>query len=144
MSEIMFKKALVPINASDLSQRVVQTAAECVKKDMVEKLVLLSVWEADEIDYTKRYSTSKEKELKTRARETLQRYEEFMREQNIEVETIFKGGDPSTVIMEAVEGGQYDLIIMGSRRLNKVQELVFGSVSDRVTRLSAVPVLIVK
>ena len=144
MSATMFKKALVPINASDLSQRVVRMAAECVQKGMVEKLVLLSVWEADDIDYTKRSSISKEKELKTRARETLQRYEDFMRDQNIEVETILKGGDPSTVIMDTIEKDEYDLIIMGSRRLNKVQELVFGSVSDRVTRLSAIPVLIVK
>jgi nucleotide-binding universal stress UspA family protein len=55
------------------------------------------------------------------------------------------GGDPASLVIDLVENNQYfDLIIMGSRRINKFQELVFGSVSDKVTRLSNVPVLIIK
>lgn len=144
MSSPMFHKALVPINSSDLSQRVVRMAVDCVKNGTVERIVLLSVWEADEVDYTKFRSADKEQELKTRAKEALKRYDNYLREQGIETEAILDGGDPSEIIMKTVVKGGYDLIIMGSRRLNKVQELVFGSVSDRVTRLSSVPVLIVK
>ena len=47
--------------------------------------------------------------------------------------------------MDLIENdGGYDLVIMGSRRLNKFQELAFGSVSDKITRLVSIPVLIVK
>jgi nucleotide-binding universal stress UspA family protein len=55
------------------------------------------------------------------------------------------GGDPASLVIDLVENNkEYDLIIMGNRRINKFQELVFGSVSDKVTRLVKIPVLVIK
>jgi nucleotide-binding universal stress UspA family protein len=49
------------------------------------------------------------------------------------------------LILDVIENSaDFDLVIMGSRRLNKFQEFTLGSVSDKVTRLSKVPVLIIK
>jgi nucleotide-binding universal stress UspA family protein len=71
--------------------------------------------------------------------------EDLLKEQGIEYTLKRAGGDPASLVIDLVENNQYfDLIIMGSRRINKFQELVFGSVSDKVTRLSNVPVLIIK
>jgi len=144
MSNVAFHKALVPVNDSDLSDRVVFKAAELVEKGFVEKLVLLSVWEADEIDYTKLHSPEKVEKLKAKAQAVLDAHKVHLNIDCIEAEYVRAGGDPAEMIIRAVEAGDYDLIIMGSRRLNKLQELIFGSVSDRVTRLVDVPILVVK
>lgn len=144
MSEKLFKKALVPVNASDLSERVINQTAQCVLKGLAEEITLISVWEPGDVDYTKLHAAEKEEILKSQALKVLGRYCQQLREQGVETKTILKGGIPADVILEQVKKDNYDLIIMGSRKLNKLQELVFGSVSDRVTRLSSVPVLIVK
>jgi nucleotide-binding universal stress UspA family protein len=144
MSEILFNKALVPINASELSERVIIQTARCVRSGMVKEISLLCVWEADEVDYTKLHAAEKEEILKGQARKVLTQYRDQLKEQGIAAEIILDGGNPSDVILEQVKKENYDLIIMGSRKLNKLQKLIFGSVSDRVTRLSSVPVLIIK
>ncbi|HCF70537.1 MAG TPA: hypothetical protein DER33_02930 [Syntrophomonas sp.] len=144
MSEILFNKALVPINASELSERVIIQTARCVRSGMVQEISLLCVWEADEVDYTKLHAAEKEEILKGQARKVLTQYRGQLKEQGIAAEIILDGGNPSDVILEQVKKENYDLIIMGSRKLNKLQKLIFGSVSDRVTRLSSVPVLIIK
>lgn len=144
MSEILFNKALVPINASELSERVIAQTARCVRSGMVQEINLLCVWEADEVDYTQLHAAEKEEILKNQARKVLDQYRDQLKEQGIAAKIILDGGNPSDVILEQVKKENYDLIIMGSRKLNKLQKLIFGSVSDRVTRLSSVPVLIIK
>lgn len=144
MNHELFHRALVPINDSDLSERVISQVARCVNSGMVGEIVLLCVWEADEVDYTKLHAAEKAEILKTQARQVLARYSARLNEQGIEAKTILGAGDPSHIILEEIKKEHYDLIIMGSRKINKIQELIFGSVSDRVTRLSSLPILVVK
>jgi len=144
MYKAIFNKALVPVNNSDLSGRVAAKAAELVKKGFVNSVVLFSVWEADEIDYSKLFSADKEAELKAAAQAVLDKYKSAFIQESIAAQFVRAGGDPADLIIREVEKGDYDLIIMGSRRLNKAQELLFGSVSDRVTRLVPLPILIIK
>jgi nucleotide-binding universal stress UspA family protein len=47
------------------------------------------------------------------------------------------------IIMEAERGG-FDLIVIGSRGLGGIKELVLGSVSHKVVNDSKIPVLVVK
>jgi len=143
VGNVAFRKVLVPVNGSDLSQRVVAKAAELVKLGVIQEVVLLSVWEADEIDYTKLHSAEKEDRFKARAQAVLDAQKAYLDSAGVNAEYVLAGGDPSEVIIEYVQEG-FDLIVMGSRRINKVQELIFGSVSDRVTRLVDIPILVVK
>lgn len=53
-------------------------------------------------------------------------------------------GDPARAIADFAEAHQIDLIIMGRRGLNALQELFIGSVSHRVLQLAKCAVLIVK
>jgi nucleotide-binding universal stress UspA family protein len=63
---------------------------------------------------------------------------------NLSISTrLLKGRPADTIVQTAREGG-FDLIVVGSRGLSGVEELVLGSVSDRVADLAACPVLIVK
>ena len=53
-------------------------------------------------------------------------------------------GDPASEIIQHVKKNDYDLLIMGSRGLNLLQEFVLGSVSHKVMKYVSIPVLIVK
>ncbi len=52
-------------------------------------------------------------------------------------------GDPAQVILDEVETGKHDLIVVGSRGRGDAASLLLGSVSHGVLHHSRVPVLIV-
>jgi nucleotide-binding universal stress UspA family protein len=53
-------------------------------------------------------------------------------------------GHPADKIVQTAEEEGFDIIVVGSRGLSGVEELVLGSVSDRVADRATCPVLIVK
>jgi nucleotide-binding universal stress UspA family protein len=53
-------------------------------------------------------------------------------------------GKPASMIVGEAAYGGFDLIVIGSRGLSGVRELVLGSVSHQVVNESKVPVLVVK
>jgi nucleotide-binding universal stress UspA family protein len=60
------------------------------------------------------------------------------------VKTLWAEGDPGTVLASSYENGQFDLAVIGNRGLGTLQELVLGSVSERLLRLATGPVLVTK
>ncbi len=143
--EMIFNKALVPIDDSEQSLRAVYKATELAAVGVIKNLVLLNVYDSSKVDITKLHNQDKLDELRADSLELLQKYESIMTEKGIHPHLKRAGGEPSSLILDVVDNdGTYDIIIMGSRKLNKFQELALGSVSDRVTRLVDIPVLIVK
>ncbi|PRR97613.1 stress protein [Bacillus atrophaeus] len=53
-------------------------------------------------------------------------------------------GDPASSIIEHAADISADLIVMGSRDQNRLKKLLFGSVSEKLSSKSDIPVLIVK
>jgi len=53
-------------------------------------------------------------------------------------------GEPGPAIVEYVNKVNPDIVIIGSRGLNSLQELVLGSVSHKVAKRANCPVLIIK
>jgi nucleotide-binding universal stress UspA family protein len=60
------------------------------------------------------------------------------------VTTKIENGDPGGGLLNAAQAANVDLIVLGARGLNRLSELVFGSVSHRVLSHSTCPTLIVK
>lgn len=141
----VFKKVLIPVDQSEQAHRAVEKAAELVKEGFIEDLVLFNVYDSAEVDITKLHNQERLDEMRAESLILLKNYEGILKEKGIDCRLKRAGGDPATLILDVLENdGEYDLVIMGSRKLNKFQELVFGSVSDKVTRLVKIPVLIVK
>nr|WP_272495779.1 universal stress protein [Bacillus pinisoli] len=53
-------------------------------------------------------------------------------------------GDAGPTIVEYANTNRFDLVVIGSRGLNRLQEFVLGSVSHKVAKRVNCPVLIVK
>lgn len=149
MSNVVFHRVLVAVDASEQSQRAVQMTAQLAQCGVVENVVLFNVYDSSQVDITKLHNQERLDQLRAESLLLLKEYAEVFTEMNIVPKLKRAGGDPASLILDVVDNDEanelpYDLVIMGSRRLNKFQELTLGSVSDRVTRLIDIPVMIIK
>lgn len=58
--------------------------------------------------------------------------EKIVEDKNIDFSTKILRGDPGPTIIEYANKNSFDLVVIGSRGLNTVQQLVLGSVSHKV------------
>jgi nucleotide-binding universal stress UspA family protein len=61
---------------------------------------------------------------------------------DVPVSTVVRTGSAAKAILERVEQGEHDLVVMGSRGLGSAGALLLGSVSRAVLAHSSVPVLV--
>lgn len=139
----MYKRLLVAADGSKNSIRAAEEAA---------KIARLAEGTVVEIIYAMDYSKSKGEVLQSQDGEVL---EAERRKKLVPVEDVFvKGeipykltilqGDPRPAIVEYANKSTCDMVIIGSRGLNTLQEMVLGSVSHKVAKRVESPVLIVK
>ena len=63
---------------------------------------------------------------------------------DIEVETLVGKGDPASEIVRLAESKRADLIVISTHGMTNYRQLEFGSVAERVVRLSYPPVLTIR
>ena len=61
-----------------------------------------------------------------------------------EVSAIIEAGDPAERILSRVASEQADIVVVGSRGLGRLEGLILGSVSHKVSQLAQVPCITVK
>lgn len=82
--------------------------------------------------------------LEQRGREAIDDVVERAADADVDVVEALEHGAPHETILEYVDGHDVDLTVMGTRRRPDEYRQVLGSVTDRVSRLTHRPVLIVK
>jgi nucleotide-binding universal stress UspA family protein len=141
----VFENVLIPVDDSEQSVRAVEMAASLVQQGFITNITLFNVYNTGDVDITKLRNQERLDELRAESMRILEMHESTLKGQGIDCSIKRAGGDPASLVIDLVENNkEYDLIIMGNRRINKFQELVFGSVSDKVTRLVRIPVLVIK
>jgi nucleotide-binding universal stress UspA family protein len=65
-----------------------------------------------------------------------------MESKGVQYDTLVELGDPAQMIIETSDKG-YDVVVVGTRGLSGIQEMVLGSVSQKIVQGSRIPVLIV-
>jgi len=65
-------------------------------------------------------------------------------EANINHKVTILHGTPGPEIVKYANGSKVDLVVIGSRGLKRLQEMVLGSVSHKVIKQVSCPALIVK
>lgn len=68
----------------------------------------------------------------------------LLKQQQIQYVLTIKHGDPGPTIVQYANEHSVDIVIIGSRGLNRLQEMVLGSVSHKVAKRVNAPVLIIK
>lgn len=139
----MYKKILLAADGSDHS---IRATSEVIKiASMNETSIVTVVLVAD-------YSQAKSDvlhsgssvELDMKRRRKLMPVEELLRAANINYRVEILHGVPGPSIVEFANKQNYDLLVIGSRGLNSLQEMVLGSVSHKVVKRAECPVMIVK
>src|SRR5699024_6933723 len=69
---------------------------------------------------------------------------QFLNEANVNYKTIILRGKPGPEIVKYANEQNADIVIIGSRGLNALQEMVLGSVSHKVMKRVNCPALIIK
>lgn len=82
--------------------------------------------------------------LEYERRQKVRPVEELLIAEAITYEVKILHGEPGPTIVEYVNEQAADLVIIGSRGLNSLQEMVLGSVSHKVVKRIKAPVLVVK
>jgi nucleotide-binding universal stress UspA family protein len=82
--------------------------------------------------------------VKDESKKQLAVYGEQLRARGLDVEELTREGYPATVIEEAAEQLEADLIVIGSRGRSGLKHLLLGSIAERVVQKAPCPVLTVK
>ncbi|MFD1706069.1 universal stress protein [Siminovitchia sediminis] len=138
----MSNRMLLAIDGSEHSLRA---AKEAIKLALLTRSIVDIVLVAD---FAKTKSevlhTKNREDLAMIRRKRLRPAEELLEAKGISYQTHILHGDPGPAIVEFANQGDFDMVVIGSRGLNKLQEMVLGSVSHKVMKRVNCPVLIVK
>jgi len=147
-----FKNILYPIALTDISKRVVPYVITLAKQ-LDAKVHLIHVlrrfdWFVDTYvsdppkpDF-KRIASDFEGQVLTQANQKLESFIKTHFKDVSIADSKVVSGTHYKQILDYVDTAGIDLIIMG--RGNTIQKVVFGSVAEKVSRLSPVPVMLVK
>ncbi|WP_338657138.1 universal stress protein (plasmid) [Sporosarcina psychrophila] len=139
----MYKRILLAVDGSENALRATEEAVKVAS--LIAKCIV-------EVVYVATFSKSKneilhslgKEELEYSRRKKLHPVEEQLKSKNIAYKIKILHGEPGPTIIEYANKERFDMLIIGSRGLNSLQEMVLGSVSHKVVKRVDCPVLIVK
>ena len=139
----MYKKVLLAVDGSENSMRAAEEAVKIAS--LIPDCKIEVVYVADFSKSKKEILHSQGKEdLEFSRRKKLSPIEEIIKSKNVVYEIKILHGEPGPTIIEYANNEKGDLVVIGSRGLNSLQEMVLGSVSHKVVKRVDCPVLIVK
>lgn len=138
----MFNKILLAADGSAHSFRAAEKAINLAKGNDNAKIDIVYVVDG---------STSKadvlanwNSDVNAKRKEKLKYIEDKAKEAEVPFEIKVLHGEPGPTIVEYANEHKYDVVVIGSRGLNGLQEMILGSVSHKVAKRAQCPVMIVK
>lgn len=141
----MFKKILVPTDASEYSQRAFRTALQMARQFGAEIELLHVTFTPEALGYILSDGVSvPQDQFDINGEQALQVTLNSMDTGNVPVRKKKIPGHPAAVILDEINKEKIELVVMGSRGYGPLAGSVLGSVSQRILHGAACPVLIVK
>ncbi|MEH7381503.1 universal stress protein [Bacillus sp. JJ1533] len=139
----MYNKILLAADGSEHSKRAADHAIMISNANPYAKIEIVYVVDPNKVksDVLENWNAP---DIGDSRRFRLKDIEKRIRNSGIAYELIFLHGEPGPTIVSYANKNKFDLIIIGSRGLNVLQEFVLGSVSHKVAKRANCPVLIVK
>ena len=139
-----FKRILVAYDGSAHSKRALDVAVDVASAQdawlTIVTVVHPAIWSALPAPYATPLPSGEE--LEAAARRLLSQSAALV-PAGVPVKTLLAEGSPAKAILERIEVGAHDLVVMGSRGRGAVTSLLLGSVSRAVVQHSCVPVIVV-
>jgi len=143
----MFKKILYPTDFSDVSKKALGYLTQ-LKDAGTEEIIVLHVIDEKGIDAIYRYGAGNAetviREITKEAKEEGKKIEKKLMQSDLNVKVIIKRGVPLKEILKIEEKEKISVIIIGSHGKTNLEEMLLGSVSEKVIRQSKSPVLVIK
>ncbi|WP_078429428.1 universal stress protein [Alkalihalobacterium alkalinitrilicum] len=139
----MFKRILLPADGSEHSIRAAEKAITISKGTNEAMVTVLYVVDGNisKADVLKNWDALG---IASQRKAKLSAIEQQAKMEKVKYEIKIVRGEPGAAIVKYANDHHYDLIVMGSRGLNVLQEMVLGSVSHKVAKRAHCPVMIVK
>jgi len=142
----MFDKIMVAIDKAEITNKLLDATVEIAQNKQTQ-VTLVNVSQ----DYVSNGMTFVPEnfledilnEMEKASLEQLQQAKSKLKSAGINPETVHLKGDPAHEILNYAKDTEQELIIIGSRGLRGIKEMMLGSVSHKVSQLSNCPVLIV-
>ena len=139
----MYQKILLAADGSNHSIRATQEAIKIASLNPSSTITVVLV-----ADYSQSKSdvlhSGSSVELDIKRRKKLLPVEELLKKADMNYRVEVLHGVPGPTIVEFANKQNYEILVIGSRGLNSLQEMVLGSVSHKVVKRAECPVLIVK
>jgi len=139
-------RILVCTDGSEHSQRAVKEAAKIAASLKHVEIYIINVCkrvESSVFDYDKTLLRFENDKITERAKIILHAAEKVFEEINIKPVTILKRGQPGLEIINEVSEGNFDLVILGTRKVGGFKKLLLGSVCNAVVQRVSTNVMIV-
>ena len=139
----MYPHILLAVDGSEHSIRATEEAIKIATLSSESKIEVVFVADFSKVKDDVLHSEGKEA-LEVARRKKLAPVEERLEAADVSYYVTILRGEPGPTIVDHANTKQVDLTIIGSRGLNGLQEMVFGSVSHKIAKRVKSPVLIVK
>ena len=140
---IKVERVLIPVDGSDSSKNAAKYAAHLVNARN-PKLYLLNVWEPVNMTIGGEMAEKLREEEQATAMALLEEYKKLLEPCGLDVELIERSGRPDYVILNVQDELDCDLIVIGSRGLSVLENMIMGSVVTRVLEGATCPVLVTR
>ena len=139
----MYKHILLAADGSENAIRAAKEAAKIAScsNDSIIEVVYVADFEKAKTEVL--HSVTSEA-LNIARRKKLQLIEQLFKEEKIQYKVTILHGTPGPEIVRYANEQKVELIVVGSRGLNSLQEMVLGSVSHKVMKRVNCPALVVK
>lgn len=139
----MYKRILLAVDGSDNSLRATDEAVKIASLIPECKIEVIYVADFEKAKNDTLHSQGKEG-LEYSRRKKLVPVEKKINEKSLAYELKILPGYPGPTIIEYANKEKVDMVVIGSRGLNTLQEMILGSVSHKVMKRVNCPALIVK
>ncbi len=148
----MYKKVLVPLDGSELSECVLSHVKKMIKNGFAEEVTILNVFpasvailgaggtESQYVDVNAMKENNRLESLKY-----VESVQSRLASENIKVKIeSLESNRTADTIIDYVQKNNIDLIIIATHGYSGLKKLVFGSVAQEVLRYSRVPVFLIR
>jgi nucleotide-binding universal stress UspA family protein len=140
---IKVERVLIPVDGSDSSRNAAKYGTQLVNSRH-PKIYLLNVWEPVNMTIGGEMAEKLRANAEARSMAILEEFKAMLEPCGMEVELISRSGRPDYVILNVQDELECDLIVIGSRGLSVLENVIMGSVVTRVLEGASCPVLVTR